>query len=64
VDRNYTFNFDTDAALTSLQTTQLETFDYYQARLDLFNLSLMADYDQLTCLGCKLKKLVTSKLVD
>jgi SNF2 family DNA or RNA helicase len=51
VDRNYTFNFDTDAALTSLQTTQLETFDYYQARLDLFNLSLMADYDQLTCLS-------------
>jgi SNF2 family DNA or RNA helicase len=51
VDRTYTFNFDTDAALTSLQTTQLETFDYYQARLDLFNLSLMADYDQLTCLS-------------
>lgn len=51
MDRPYTFNFDTDAALTALQTAQLETFDYYQARLDLFNLSLMADYDQLTCLS-------------
>jgi SNF2 family DNA or RNA helicase len=51
VDRTYTFNFDTDAALTSLQTTQLENFEHYQARLDLFNLSLMADYDQLTCLS-------------
>jgi SNF2 family DNA or RNA helicase len=51
VDRTYTFNFDTDAALTSLQATQLENFEHYQARLDLFNLSLMADYDQLTCLS-------------
>jgi SNF2 family DNA or RNA helicase len=51
VDRNYTFNFDTTATLTALQTFQLETFDHYQARLDLFNLSLMADYDQLTCLS-------------
>jgi SNF2 family DNA or RNA helicase len=51
VDRNYTFNFDTTATLTALQTVQLETFDHYQARLDLFNLSLMADYDQLTCLS-------------
>jgi SNF2 family DNA or RNA helicase len=51
VDRTYTFNFDTDAALTTLQTAQLENFDHYQARLDLFNLSLMADYDQLTCLS-------------
>jgi SNF2 family DNA or RNA helicase len=51
VDRTYTFNFDTDAALTSLQTVQLENFEHYQARLDLFNLSLMADYDQLTCLS-------------
>ncbi len=51
MDRTYTFNFDTDAALTSLQTVQLENFEHYQARLDLFNLSLMADYDQLTCLS-------------
>jgi SNF2 family DNA or RNA helicase len=51
VDRTYTFKFDTDAALTSLQTVQLENFEHYQARLDLFNLSLMADYDQLTCLS-------------
>jgi SNF2 family DNA or RNA helicase len=51
VDRTYTFNFDTTAALTILQTAQLETFDHYQARLDLFNLSLMADYDQLSCLN-------------
>jgi SNF2 family DNA or RNA helicase len=51
VDRPYTFNFDTTAALATLQTAQLETFDHYQARLDLFNLSLMADYDQLSCLS-------------
>jgi SNF2 family DNA or RNA helicase len=51
VDRNYTFNFDTTATLTALQTVQLEPFEHYQARLDLFNLSLMADYDQLTCLS-------------
>jgi SNF2 family DNA or RNA helicase len=51
VDRTYTFNFDTTAALNILQTAQLETFDHYQARLDLFNLSLMADYDQLSCLN-------------
>jgi SNF2 family DNA or RNA helicase len=51
VDRNYTFNFDTTATLTALQTVQLENFEHYQARLDLFNLSLMADYDQLTCLS-------------
>ncbi len=51
MDRTYTFKFDTDAALTSLQTVQLENFEHYQARLDLFNLSLMADYDQLTCLS-------------
>jgi SNF2 family DNA or RNA helicase len=51
MQRNYTFNFDTTAAITALQTAESETFDYYQARLDLYNLSLMADYDQLSCLS-------------
>jgi SNF2 family DNA or RNA helicase len=51
MERNYTFNFNTAATLTALQTAEIETFDYYQARLDLYNLSLMADYDQLSCLS-------------
>jgi SNF2 family DNA or RNA helicase len=51
VERNYTFDFNTAATLAALQTAQMETFDYHQARLDLYRLSLMADYDQLSCLS-------------
>jgi SNF2 family DNA or RNA helicase len=48
---NYSFSFDTAAAITALSTANFEPFDYHQARLDLFGLSLMADYDQLSCLN-------------
>lgn len=36
--------------MTALKVGQSDSIDYYQARIDLFNLSLMADYDSLVCL--------------
>ena len=36
--------------MTALKIGQSDSIDYYQARIDLFNLSLMADYDSLVCL--------------
>lgn len=36
--------------MTALSVGQSDSIDYYQARIDLFNLSLMADYDSLVCL--------------
>ena len=36
--------------MTALKNGQSDSIDYYQARIDLFNLSLMADYDSLVCL--------------
>ncbi len=36
--------------MIALKEGRIDSIDYYQARLDLFNLSVMADYDQLVCL--------------
>ena len=46
----YTFKFNSSTALEALQAGKYDHIDFYQARLDLFNLSIMADYDQLICL--------------
>ncbi len=46
----YTFKFNSSTALEALQAGKYDPIDFYQARLDLFNLSIMADYDQLICL--------------
>lgn len=50
MDNFYTFKFNHSPALAALKSGQEDFLEYYQARLDLFNLSLMADYDQLVCL--------------
>ena len=36
--------------MTALKVGQSDSIDYYEARTELFNLSLMADYDSLVCL--------------
>ena len=36
--------------MTALKVGQTDALDYYYARIELSNLSLMADYDQLVCL--------------
>jgi len=46
----YTFKFNHTPALQALIDGQSDSIDYYYARTELFNLSLMADYDQLVCL--------------
>jgi SNF2 family DNA or RNA helicase len=50
MDNFYTFKFNHSKAMTALKVGQSDSIDYYQARIDLFNLSLMADYDSLVCL--------------
>ncbi len=50
MDNLYTFKFNHSAALQALICGQSDHIDYYQARRELFNLSVMADYDQLVCL--------------
>jgi SNF2 family DNA or RNA helicase len=50
MDSTYTFQFSSSAALEALQAGAYDSIDFYQARLDVFNLSVMADYDQLVCL--------------
>jgi len=50
MDNFYTFKFNHSKALTALQVGQTDEIDYYYARTELFNLSLMADYDSLVCL--------------
>lgn len=50
MDSSYTFKFDTSNILTTLQQGKYDPIDFYESRLDLFNLSIMADYDQLICL--------------
>jgi len=49
MDNFYTFKFNHTPALQAL--TGNLTLLYYYARTELFNLSLMADYDQLVCLA-------------
>jgi len=50
MDNFYTFKFNHTPALQALIDGQSDSIDYY-ARTELFNLSLMADYDQLVCLA-------------
>lgn len=50
MDNFYTFKFNHSGAMTALKDGQVDSIDYYEARTELFNLSLMADYDQLVCL--------------
>ncbi|MEA5527535.1 SNF2 helicase [Nodularia spumigena] len=45
-----TFKFNHSPALEALKTGKSDPINFYEARLDLFNLSVMADYDQLVCL--------------
>ena len=47
---SHTFKFTPSLALEALQSQKFDDLDHYQVRLDLFNLSIMADYDQLLCL--------------
>ena len=49
-DNFYTFKFNHSKALQALADGQTDKIDYYEARSKLFNLSIMADYDQLVCL--------------
>ncbi len=46
----YSFKFQPSPALQALQNLQADSLEYYEARLALFNLSVLADYDQLVCL--------------
>ena len=46
----YTFQFNHSKAMTALKVGAIDSIDYYEARTELFNLSLMADYDSLVCL--------------
>jgi len=50
MDNLYRFKFNHSSALQALTEGQTDTIDYYEARKKLFNLSIMADYDQLVCL--------------
>ncbi|MCU0550167.1 MAG: SNF2-related protein [Leptolyngbya sp. Prado105] len=50
MDSAYTFQFNSSDALEALRACSYDPIEVYQARLDVFNLSVMADYDQLVCL--------------
>lgn len=50
MDSFYTFKFNPSSALQALADGLSDKIDYYEARKKLFNLSVMADYDQLVCL--------------
>jgi len=50
MDSLYTFKFNHSSALQALADGQGDDINYYYARKKLFNLSVMADYDQLVCL--------------
>jgi SNF2 family DNA or RNA helicase len=50
MSNSYTFQFNPSSALEALRTGTYDPVEFYQARLDVFNLSVMADYDQLVCL--------------
>ncbi|MBE9209752.1 DEAD/DEAH box helicase family protein [Nostoc sp. LEGE 06077] len=50
MEKNYTFKFNSSTALEALTSGKYDPINFYEARLDLFNLSVMADYDQLICL--------------
>ncbi len=50
MEKNYTFKFNPSTASEALKVAKYDPLNFYEARLDLFNLSVMADYDQLICL--------------
>lgn len=50
MEKNYTFKFNSSTALEALKAGLYDPINFYEARLDLFSLSVMADYDQLICL--------------
>ncbi|AFZ01442.1 DEAD/DEAH box helicase [Calothrix sp. PCC 6303] len=50
METNYTFKFNSSTASEALKAGLYHPINFYEARLDLFNLSVMADYDQLICL--------------
>lgn len=50
MEKNYTFKFNSSTALEALKIGKYDPLNFYEARLNLFNLSVMADYDQLICL--------------
>lgn len=50
MDSLYTFKFNHSSALQALADGLPDDINYYEARIKLFNLSVMADYDQLVCL--------------
>jgi SNF2 family DNA or RNA helicase len=50
MDSSYIFKFIPSTTLQAFKAGSFDSLDYYQARLNLFNLSVMADYDQLVCL--------------
>ncbi|MBD2180635.1 DEAD/DEAH box helicase [Aerosakkonema funiforme] len=55
MDNLYTFKFNRTSTLTSLCEGLIDPIEYYEARKELFSLSLMADYDQLVCLSALTK---------
>ncbi|MBD2616311.1 DEAD/DEAH box helicase family protein [Nostoc punctiforme FACHB-252] len=50
MEKNYTFKFNSSTASEALKAGKYDPINFYEARLDLFSLSVMADYDQLICL--------------
>jgi SNF2 family DNA or RNA helicase len=50
MEKNYTFKFNSPAALETLKAGKYDPINFYEVRLNLFNLAVMADYDQLICL--------------
>ncbi|RKZ80989.1 MAG: ATP-dependent helicase [Candidatus Parabeggiatoa sp. nov. 1] len=51
MSNSYAFKFKPSPALQLLKTGKTDVLDdYYETRLALFNLSILADYDQLVCL--------------
>ena len=46
----YSFRFVESAAAKALLNEQISQLSHYEARLSLFQLKVLADYDQLVCL--------------
>ncbi|MEB3218998.1 MAG: SNF2-related protein [Nostocales cyanobacterium 94392] len=47
---SYSLKFEDSQAAYALKNRQFSSYESYEARLSLFNLSILADYDQLVCL--------------
>jgi len=47
---SYSIKFEDSQAIHALKNRQFSSLESYEARLSLFNLSILADYDQLVCL--------------